>query len=225
MCPISRPSRRGRSAAVCGAPYGSETWARFVRGPGAGRRRRRAVDAAFGPEPAGPFSSVFFDRGDARRAAARRPARGCNIRRTGAGLFWTAADEDADDAATAGSEAAARGSAPRARRGLRRQHPYPRPWAAGMEGGLFTKHRRRCARRPSARASTRLPCPRGSFGSAAVARRTVSFIASVLHPLDNCNAAAAKHKPCSGVSWEASSCRRHRRVISQTHRQKAARRT
>ena len=41
---------RGR----CGAVLDLETWARFVRGPGAGGAGV-VVDAAFGPEPAGPF--------------------------------------------------------------------------------------------------------------------------------------------------------------------------
>ena len=58
---------RGR----CGAVLDLETWARFVRGPGAGGAGV-VVDAAFGPEPAGPFSSVFFDGEEHARDAARR---------------------------------------------------------------------------------------------------------------------------------------------------------
>ena len=58
---------RGR----CGAVLDLETWARFVRGPGAGSAGV-VVDAAFGPEPAGPFSSVFFDGTEHARDATRR---------------------------------------------------------------------------------------------------------------------------------------------------------
>jgi len=97
---------RGR----CGAVLDLETWARFVRGPGAGGAGV-VVDAAFGPEPAGPFSSVFFDGEEHARDAARRD--GLRVVASSGesaepGLFWTTTDEDADDAATVESEGCAR---------------------------------------------------------------------------------------------------------------------
>ena len=97
---------RGR----CGAVLDLETWARFVRGPGAGGAGV-VVDAALGPEPAGPFSSVFFDGEEHARDAARRD--GLRVvdgpgSTSEPGLFWTSVDEDADDAATVESEGCAR---------------------------------------------------------------------------------------------------------------------
>ena len=135
--PASWPSRRplrGR----CGAVLDLETWARFVRGPGAGSAGV-VVDAAFGPEPEGPFTGVFFDGDEHARDAARRD--GLRVVATSGesaepGLFWTTADEDADedadDAATAGPGGCARLRAA----GGAADYLHPGSRRAGCGGGL-----------------------------------------------------------------------------------------
>ena len=93
---------RGR----CGAVLDLETWARFVRGPGAGSAGV-VVDAAFGPEPEGPpHLSSSTGRARARRRGAAA-SRGCGPGSAGSRASFTT-DEDADDAATAGPGGCAR---------------------------------------------------------------------------------------------------------------------
>ena len=146
---------RGR----CGAVLDLETWARFVRGPGAGSAGV-VVDAAFGPEPEGPFSSVFFDGEKHARDAARRDGL-----RVVATLQRGRASSGRPprrrrDAAT--RPAAARGSAPRGpARPSRRRGPR-----RARGGRLF-----RDTAAPRARHRARGPrrTRQGSFGPLAVA--------------------------------------------------------
>mgnify|MGYP007101768357 CR=1 FL=1 len=82
-----------------------------VRGGVGGGGAGVVADAALGPEPAGPFSSVFFDGEAHARDAPRRD--GLRVvagpgSTSEPGLFWTTVDEDADDAATVESEGCAR---------------------------------------------------------------------------------------------------------------------
>ena len=132
-----------RPLAGAAALSGSRDLGAFVRAPGGAPA---SSSAAFGPEPAGPFSSVFFDgEAHARDAARRDGLRVVGGPGDGAepGLFWTPPTKTP--------------TTPRRRAGRLRAAPRrgagaamgPAARAGGARRRPLHEHRRRRARRPA----------------------------------------------------------------------------